>query len=91
MTYDIQLNPYNPVEYLATCGVLEILARFDADALSWWELKGQPRCWLQTRVDEAALQSEIRVDEVVDVEEHRAGQMFGEIVVLRQRQYAGQF
>lgn len=55
MKYDIQLNPYNPVEYLAVCGVLEILARFDADALSWWELDAQPRCWLESRVDEAAL------------------------------------
>lgn len=55
MKYDIQLNPYNPVEYLAACGVVEILARFDADALSWWELDKQPRCWLESRIDEAAL------------------------------------
>ena len=29
MKYDIQVNPLNPVEYLACCGVFEILARFD--------------------------------------------------------------
>lgn len=55
MKYDLQINPYNPVEYLACCGVLEVLARFDADAVSRWELDLQPRCWLESRVDEAAL------------------------------------
>jgi CRISPR-associated protein Csb3 len=55
MKYDIQVNPYNPIEYLACCGVLEILARFDANAVSWWELDVQPHCWLETQVDEAAL------------------------------------
>jgi CRISPR-associated protein Csb3 len=55
MKYDIQVNPYNPVEYLACCGVLEILARFDANAVSWWELHAQPRCRLESQVDEAAL------------------------------------
>jgi CRISPR-associated protein Csb3 len=55
MKYDIQINPYNPVEYLACCGVFEILARFDALAVSWWELEGQSRCCLETQVDEAAL------------------------------------
>jgi CRISPR-associated protein Csb3 len=55
MKYDIQINPYNPVEYLACCGVLEVVARFDTDAVSWWELDSQPRCWLASRVDEAAL------------------------------------
>ncbi|MFN7926873.1 MAG: hypothetical protein U0Y68_02825 [Blastocatellia bacterium] len=33
----------------------EILARFDAHAVSWWELNGQQCCWLETQVDEAAL------------------------------------
>lgn len=55
MKYDIQVNPYNPVEYLACCGVLEILARFDPDAVSWWELDTQPRCWLESLIDEPSL------------------------------------
>jgi CRISPR-associated protein Csb3 len=55
MKYDIQVNPYNPVEYLACCGLLEILARFDPDAVSWWELDAQPRCWLETQIDETSL------------------------------------
>jgi CRISPR-associated protein Csb3 len=55
MKYDIQVNPYNPVEYLACCGVLEILARFDVKAASWWEAEGTPRLWLDSETDEAAL------------------------------------
>lgn len=55
MKYDIQLNPYNPVEYLACCGVLEILSLFDPDAVSWWDLDAQPRCWLESQIDEASL------------------------------------
>jgi CRISPR-associated protein Csb3 len=44
------------VEYLACCGILEILGRFDPDALSWWEPAGEsPRVWLDTASDENAL------------------------------------
>ncbi len=35
--------------------LLEILARFDADAVSWWELDAQPRCWLESAIDENRL------------------------------------
>jgi CRISPR-associated protein Csb3 len=55
MEYDIQVNPFNPVEYLACCGVFEILARFDVNATSWWEIEPQPRFWLESEVDEASL------------------------------------
>ena len=55
MKYNIQVNPLNPVEYLACCGVFEILARFDANATSWWELEPQPRFWLESEIDEASL------------------------------------
>ena len=55
MKYDIQVNPFNPVEYLACCGILEILARFDANAVSQWELEPQPRLWLESTIDESAL------------------------------------
>ena len=55
MRYDIQVNPMNPVEYLACCGVFEILARFDADATSWWEIEAQPGLQLESEIDEASL------------------------------------
>ena len=55
MKYNIQLNPLNPVEYLACCGVFEILARFDASATSWWELESQPSFWIESEIDEASL------------------------------------
>jgi CRISPR-associated protein Csb3 len=55
MKCDIQVNPLNPVEYLACCGVAEILARFDADATSWWDLGPQPRFWVESKLDEASL------------------------------------
>src|SRR5690349_20286271 len=55
MKYNIQINPYNPVEYLACCGILEILAHFDAQAISWWELDEQSCCWLETKVGEVEL------------------------------------
>jgi CRISPR-associated protein Csb3 len=55
MEYDIQVNPLNPVEYLACCGVFEILSRFDADATSWWELEPEPHFRVESNVDEASL------------------------------------
>jgi len=50
--YDVQVNPLNPVEYLACCGVFEILARFDSNATAWWELEPHPRFWLESKIDE---------------------------------------
>ena len=55
MKYDIQVNPLNPVEYLACCGVFEILSRFDRTALSHWELEPQPHFWIESEIDEASL------------------------------------
>jgi CRISPR-associated protein Csb3 len=55
MKYDIQVNPMNPVEYLACCGLFEILARFDNNATSWWEIEPQPRFWIESEIDEASL------------------------------------
>jgi CRISPR-associated protein Csb3 len=55
MKYDIQVNPFNPVEYLACCGVFEILAHFDSQATGGWELEPQPRLWLESAIDESAL------------------------------------
>lgn len=55
MRYDIQVNPMNPVEYLACCGVFEILARFDGNATSWWEIEPEPGFRLESEIDEASL------------------------------------
>ena len=55
MRYDIQVNPMNPVEYLACCGMFEILARFDGNATSWWEIEPQPGFWIESEIDEASL------------------------------------
>lgn len=55
MKCDIQVNPLNPVEYLASCGMFEILARFDAAATSWWRLGPSPRFWIESKIDEASL------------------------------------
>lgn len=52
--YSIQVNPFNPVEYLACCGIFEILTRFDTTATSWWETDGQPQFWLESEIDEAS-------------------------------------
>jgi len=32
----IPTNPANPVNYLACCGLFDLLARLDANALGWW-------------------------------------------------------
>lgn len=55
MKYDIQVNPMNPVEYLACCGVFEILARFDGNTTSWWEVEPQPGFRIESEIDEASL------------------------------------
>jgi CRISPR-associated protein Csb3 len=55
MKYDIQANPYNPVEYLACCGIFEILSRFDGKAVSWWDTATQPHYWVESEIAEAAL------------------------------------
>lgn len=34
--FTIPTNPANPVNYLACCGLFDLLARMDADALGWW-------------------------------------------------------
>src|SRR5947199_175308 len=57
MKYDVQVNPMNPVEYLACCGAFEILARFDGNATSWWEIEPQPKLWIESAIDEAPLLS----------------------------------
>lgn len=55
MKYDIHANPFNPVEYLACCGIFEILSRFDPEAVSWWNPPIQGRFIVESSVDESSL------------------------------------
>ncbi len=55
MKYDIQVNPYNPVEYLACCGVFEILTRFDTTATSKWDMENQLCFSIESEIEEAEL------------------------------------
>ncbi len=55
MKYNIQVNPLNPVNYLACCGVFEILARFDFSATSWWILEPHPCFWIESEIAETSL------------------------------------
>lgn len=55
MRYVIHANPLNPVQYLACCGVFEILSRFDANAMGWWESEPQSGFWLESVIDEASV------------------------------------
>lgn len=59
MQYDINVNPLNPVEYLACCGVFEILARFDGLATSYWPTNSPPRFVVESSIAEADIMSSI--------------------------------
>lgn len=52
MKYDIHVNPLNPVEYLACCGVFEIVARFDGLATSYWPTAAPPRLVVESSIAE---------------------------------------
>lgn len=51
----IQCNPANPVNYLACCGLFDLLARMDAGALGWWHDKAPVAFLLESEVTEAEL------------------------------------
>ncbi len=54
-TIEIEINARNPAQYLACCGIFEIVSRFDADAVSRWETEAMTRFVINTKLDEAAL------------------------------------
>ena len=54
MRYRLRINPFNPVEYLAACGLFEILVRFDATATSWWAPPQEASFFLETEISEEA-------------------------------------
>jgi hypothetical protein len=54
-TIAIQVNPLNPVQYLACCGVFAVLSRFDAWAVSHWILNPQKSFSIESRIDEQSI------------------------------------
>lgn len=49
----ILCNPANPVNYLACCGLFDLLARMDAGAFGWWQTKAPVAFLLESEVTEA--------------------------------------
>lgn len=58
-TIDIQVNPHNPAQYLACCGIFEIAARFDLAATSRWDISTNPTLRIESEVAESDLVSSI--------------------------------
>lgn len=48
----IPCNPANPVNYLASCGLFDLLARMDTSALGWWQTKAPVAFLLESEVAE---------------------------------------
>jgi hypothetical protein len=48
----IPCNPANPVNYLACCGLFDLLARMESGALGWWETKAPVAFLLESEVTE---------------------------------------
>ena len=55
MRYSLRANPFNPVEYLACCGIFEILVRFDSGAVTWWHPPHEACFEIESVVDEKSL------------------------------------
>jgi hypothetical protein len=51
----IPCNPANPVNYLACCGLFDLLARMDSGALGWWQTKAPVAFLLESEVAEPDL------------------------------------
>lgn len=51
----IPTNPANPVNYLACCGLFDLLARMDAGALGWWTSSAPVGFNLESTIPEKAL------------------------------------
>lgn len=50
---EIQASPLNPVQYLACCGVFEIVARFDTMAMAHWTSNASPGFTITSQINEA--------------------------------------
>lgn len=53
----IQVAPQNPVQYLACCGIFEIVSRFDATATSRWITHPHPEFAMESLIDEGSILS----------------------------------
>ncbi len=51
----VGVNPRNPVQYLACCGVFEIVARFDEGATGRWLVNNTTEFVLESQFEEASL------------------------------------
>jgi CRISPR-associated protein Csb3 len=51
----IPTNPANPVNYLACCGLFDLLARMNAGALGWWQTKSPVAFLLESALAEGEL------------------------------------
>ena len=49
----ILCNPANPVNYLACCGLFDLLSRMDGGTLGWWQTKAPIAFLLDSKVAEA--------------------------------------
>ncbi len=54
-TMQVEINANNPAHYLACCGAFEILARFDASALSRWETDPVTRFGMESSIQETEI------------------------------------
>jgi hypothetical protein len=50
---EIHATPLNPVQYLACCGVFEIVARFDTRATAHWTTNASPAFEIASKINEA--------------------------------------
>ena len=61
-TIQLAVDSRNPGEYLAVCGLLEVLSRYDANATSVWRRTtgvAPDVCQIETVIDEAGIAAEI--------------------------------
>jgi CRISPR-associated protein Csb3 len=61
-TVRLAIDARNPGEYLAVCGLLEVLSRYDANAISAWRRRtgvAPDVCEIETVIDEAGVAAEI--------------------------------
>jgi hypothetical protein len=49
---EIRCNPSNPVNYLACCGIFDLVSRMDASSLAYWETQPPVRFVLRTSLSE---------------------------------------
>jgi hypothetical protein len=56
-TIVINVNVFNPAQYLACCGIFAISALFDESSMSYWQLQPQPHFIMESQIDENAMRA----------------------------------